>query len=685
VLVCAVVFVACLLGAESAHAIPSVTFKCNPAPEDCSGWYRTNVSIDWTVIPSDAVVVGCVDKTFTTDTPGTNEFCSADDGSATVTVQLKIKVDKTPPVVTGGQPSRAADVDGWYNHAVGITFSGTDQTSGIEACTSTTYGGPDSAAASLAGTCVDKAGNQSDPFPYGLKYDETAPLVTAGSPERSPDANGWYNHPVGFNIQGSDATSGIADCPSVTYGGPDTAAGSVTGQCRDRAGNVSSRAFALKYDQTAPQVSGANPERAPNEAGWFNQPVSFEFFGTDQTSGVDLCSTKIYSGPDSATGSLSGTCTDKAGNQSAALSVAVKYDEAPPVATGATPERAPNEAGWYNSPVSVAFSGADQTSGVDACTTESYSGPDSASASVAGRCTDKAGNVSGSLAFGLKYDATEPSVTGVAPERPPDHGTWFTRPVRFDFTGEDATSGLAACPPVTYSGPDARDASVTGRCFDRAGNVSSRAFPLMFDATPPQVTDLKATSGDHRVALSWQTAADTESIDVVRTPGLDGGAASLVFHGLDTGFVDSRVDNGTSYTYEVRAKDPADNASSEMVTVTPNATRPSLLAPARGAVIKVGQPPLLQWTPVPRARYYNVQLMRAAAIRASRKRGGTHKILSAWPSRPRYQLRTHWTYRGKRRRLSPGRYVWFVWPGYGPRSKADYGRLIGRSTFIVGR
>ena len=65
------------------------------------------------------MLTGCQDKTFTADTPSTNEFCSVDDGAATVTVQLKIKVDKTRPVVTGGQPARAADVDGWYNRAVG--------------------------------------------------------------------------------------------------------------------------------------------------------------------------------------------------------------------------------------------------------------------------------------------------------------------------------------------------------------------------------------------------------------------------------------------------------------------------------------------------------------------------------------------------------------------------------------
>ena len=103
---------------------------------------------------------------------------SADDTNGqAATVELKIKRDATPPVVTGGAPARAADVDGWYNRAVGLTFAGSDLTSGIDSCTSTTYGGPDSATASVAGTCVDKAGNVSAPLSYGLKYDATAPSV----------------------------------------------------------------------------------------------------------------------------------------------------------------------------------------------------------------------------------------------------------------------------------------------------------------------------------------------------------------------------------------------------------------------------------------------------------------------------------------------------------------------------
>jgi DNA-binding CsgD family transcriptional regulator len=50
-----------LYAAQRAEAVPSVTFKCSPAPVDCSGWYRSNVSIDWTVIPDDARDVGCID------------------------------------------------------------------------------------------------------------------------------------------------------------------------------------------------------------------------------------------------------------------------------------------------------------------------------------------------------------------------------------------------------------------------------------------------------------------------------------------------------------------------------------------------------------------------------------------------------------------------------------------------
>jgi hypothetical protein len=544
---------AVLFGAASARAVPIVSFKCSPDPANCNSWYRTNVSIDWTVVPENAVVGGCRDKTYTTDTAGTNELCTANDGEAEVTVQLRIRVDKTRPLVTGGSPSRAADVNGWYNRPVGITFSGSDQTSGIAACTNVTYGGPDSGAASLAGTCTDNAGNVSLPLNYGLKYDETAPVLSGTAPDYSPSASGWFNRPVHLDIQAADATSGIADCSSLGYGGPDSANVSLSGSCRDLAGNSASKTFGLKYDATPPTVNGAQAARAADVNGWYTRPLPITFNGTDQMSGIDTCTAMTYSGPDSGAASVSGTCRDKANNVSSPL-----------------------------------------------------------------------------------------------------------------------------------------------------------AFPFKYDATAPAVADLNAAAGDRSVALSWRTSADTSSVEVARSPGVGSEPASVVFRGPGTAFVDGSVANGVRYAYEVRVQDPAGNAGSATVSAvpaappapvasgappstpapapvagaapkgkaapTPTSGRRRLLAPSTGAVFRLGQPPLLQWTPVRRARYYNVQLFREG-----------RKILSVWPTRASYQLKRRWRYGGEARRLAPAKYRWLVWPGFGPRSKADYGRRMGPSTFEVRR
>jgi hypothetical protein len=350
-----------LAAPTAAEAVPSVLVECTPAPADCSGWYRSNVSIDWTVLPSTATVVaGCQDKTLTTDTAGTTEFCSAKDGP-TVTLEVPMTIDKTPPVVTGGQPVRAADVNGWYNRPVAVAFTGRDLTSGIDSCTTPTYSGPDGAAALVFGTCIDKAGNVSSPFGLGLS----------------------------------------------------------------------------------------------------------------------------------------------------------------------------------------------------------------------------------------------------------------------------------------------------------------------FDATAPPLSDLQAAAGDRRVTVSWQTTGATESVQVVRTPGLGSEQASVVFSGPGRKFQDDRVANGRRYVYEVSVTDAAGNGQDDTVAVVP---RPHLVSPAALKVFKPAKPPLLRWTPIRRASYYNVQLFRNG-----------RKILSAWPTEASYRLKKRWRYLGQRRRLVPGRYRWVVWPGYGPRSKSDYGTRLGPKSFRVSR
>ena len=160
------------------------------------------------------------------------------------------------------------------------------------------------------------------------------------------------------------------------YSGPDNANASVTGSCTDHAGNSTQRTFGLSYDSTAPQVTGSTPSRSPDSNGWYNHAFTVTFAGTDATSGIDTCTQTTYSGPDDPTGTVNGTCRDRAGNTSASSAFNFQYDATGPVVT-ATPSRAPDSNGWYNHALTVGFTGTDATSGMDSCVPpQGYSGPD---------------------------------------------------------------------------------------------------------------------------------------------------------------------------------------------------------------------------------------------------------------------------------------------------------------------
>jgi hypothetical protein len=71
--------------------------------------------------------------------------------------------------------------------------------------------------------------------------------------------------------------------------------------------------------------------------------------------------------------------------------------------------RPPDHNGWYNRPVTIAFGGT-SFSGIASCTTTTYSGPNSSSATVTGGCTDEAGKTATTTTAPFAYDATPPSI-----------------------------------------------------------------------------------------------------------------------------------------------------------------------------------------------------------------------------------------------------------------------------------
>jgi hypothetical protein len=275
------------------------------------------------------------------------------------------------------------------------------------------------------------------------------------------------------------------------------------------------------------------------------------------------------------------------------------------------------------------------------------------------------GNGTATATITVKVDVTPPAVTDVVPDRPPDHAGWYSRPVSFSPLGKDAASGIDHCDRVTYGGPDSAAATIVATCRDVAGHVGSRAFPLRYDATPPDPSAATVKTGDRVVKLRWPAAA---SASVIRTPGIGGEPSSALVPAAD-GITDLRVRNDVDYRYVVTLADAAGNAASRELVAVPG---PRLLAPAKRAL--VAAPPVLRWTPVRGARYYNVQLFRDG-----------RQVLSAWPKRPELRLRRRWRFGGRHHRLRGGRYTWYVWPGEGPRSARRYGERIGARSFVFDR
>jgi hypothetical protein len=283
-------------------------------------------------------------------------------------------------------------------------------------------------------------------------------------------------------------------------------------------------------------------------------------------------------------------------------------------------------------------------------------------ATINGECKDNAGKETEEARVTFPYDATPPTITGATPTRPPDYNGWYNHPVSFTFIGSDATSGIESCTTPTYAGPDSDAARVVGSCRDRAGNVAQFGVPIRYQATPPALT-ATADTGDRSVFLHWQANTD---VGIARSPGLNGAASSVLYHGDSGSFDDMGVRDGAHYQYTLTAQDQAGNVTVRSVFATPG---PRLLAPAANA--HLGAPPLLRWTPVHGASYYNVQLYRHG------------KVLSVWPTQPSLQLKRSWGFAGHHFRLKPGLYRWYVWPGFGRRAAARYGRMIGTGTFVV--
>src|SRR5436190_844308 len=116
-----------LLLASGAVAVPADSAPPVITPQlfgtsGANNWYTSDVTVNWGIqsaLPYTSS--GCDGVKLTANTTGTNVTCSAANDAGSTSVTVTVKIDKTPPLATA-TPARSADSNGWYNHALSVSF-----------------------------------------------------------------------------------------------------------------------------------------------------------------------------------------------------------------------------------------------------------------------------------------------------------------------------------------------------------------------------------------------------------------------------------------------------------------------------------------------------------------------------------------------------------------------------------
>lgn len=519
---------------------PVITYDLDP-DLPANAWYRSDVTLDWTVTEaeSSAVLDGCEDVTVEADQDITEFTCSATSaGGSSGPVTVEFGRDTVAPTIEAAVTAGTLS-NGWYRSDVIVGFTCADGRSGIapDACPDPqTLSDEGASVSSVARTVFDRAGDESAASNVvTVKIDKTGPAVTI-TPDRAPDVGDAYDHEVTFTATGDDGTgSGVASCDEPeAYDGPVSEDASVTMSCSDLAGNVGSAtyhfAFVEPSDETQPTISASIWSGTKGNGDWYVSDVVVRFACDDEDSGIpegNCPPDQTLSAEGVAVSSTAETVLDGAGNESDPSNViTVSIDKTKPSAQ-ASALPAPNEAGWNSTAVTVTFTGSDSGSGLAGCDAPTVLSGDGAGQSATGSCSDVAGNTRSASAMNINIDRTKPSVT-ISASRTPDSGTdAYDHAVTFTASGDDGSgSGIAHCDaPETYSGPLSSAATVEMSCADNAGNVGTASVTFRYiDSTPPAIAFVLSPSlpagGWYAsdVTLTW-SVVEAESPGTLVTAG----------------------------------------------------------------------------------------------------------------------------------------------------------------------
>jgi hypothetical protein len=372
-----------------------------------------------------------------------------------------------------------------------------------------------------------------------ITSDTTPPAVTAAVAPL-PNAAGWNKSVTTVTFTCTDATSGIASCPSQVVVSVETASQTVSGTAADNAGNHAPASATVKLDKSAPIVSVTAPasgttvtSSALSISGTVSDALSGiagvtcnQGIAATLTNGTFTCNVVLVAGDNTITV----TATDVAGN-TAATTTHATYNadsQSPNIAITSpangtfTKDSIVNVSGTANDDVAVASvtvngTPVTLTNGLWTTTVTLSSGD--GSKSITAVATDTS-NKQSTASINVVVDATAPTIVSAITPAPNGAG-WNSAPATVSFICADAGgSGVAACfDAVTMTGEGAGQ-SITGTATDRAGNTGSVTVTLKIDKTAPVAT---ATAAPAPNAAGWNktdvtvTFAGTDALSGIAT------------------------------------------------------------------------------------------------------------------------------------------------------------------------